>query len=151
MLGDEQTMSNYSPQPDSTGLSDPNYIYVFYLAILKKKKKSDCIAWMKPLGLHAVKIISSIVENASTILHLLVQNRRITSSRQADFSPPTLFLHLTFYNLNWLHWYLIFSYKLHTLHLQDHSGYCNFSCMKNKRNRMWEHANNNNGNDGSVF
>lgn len=106
---------------------------------------------MKPLGLHAVKIISYIVENASTILHLLVQNRRITSSKQADFSPPNSLSTSNFLQSELASLIFDFFYKLHTLHLQDHSGYCNFSCMKKKINRMWEHANNNNGNDGSVF
>lgn len=34
---DEQTMSNHSPQPDSTGLSDPDCIYVSYLVIFNQK------------------------------------------------------------------------------------------------------------------
>lgn len=68
-------MSNYSPQPHSTGLSDSNYIYFAYLGTFKKRKQRECLYTpMKSRGLNAVKIISCVVENVSTVLHPLVQN-----------------------------------------------------------------------------
>lgn len=98
MLEDEQTLSNYSPQPDSTGLSDPNYISVSYLAIFKKvtvHTEWNLWSW--------VKII--IVLLKSSWLFCVCWSR-------FEELPPSIYKKyftqvLVNFHLNWLRWYLM--------------------------------------------
>lgn len=117
----------------------------------------------------AVKIISCIVGNVSTILHLLVHIWAMTlciKNRVRVFSPNTPPF------LNWLQQYLIKRRSMETqetgsLHLRAHTPrsptYTSFKLVTwitvanvifhacKKRKLMWKHANNNNGNNGNGF
>lgn len=95
-------MSNFSPQPDSTGLSDPNYIYVSYLAIFKKKKwiytmnETSGAAFCQNNKLYWWKCFHHFASAGSELKNYFIKTGRFSSPNSQS----------TFYILNWLHWYL---------------------------------------------